>query len=278
MFDKIKRLLTEIEKTSLENKSKNEDKLKTVLSTINKIEDEILGLEKRTKNLLDEIHEKGGDQSISFSDPDIKAETAESSGFVTKIQSARVNITTLIDKGWNLIVSGKYKEAIENLNKAKKMDPKNVKVYNLLGWAYIHLDQYDKGALLFQEVLSMDPQNEMAHANLGYINHKKGLYGEAIEKLSSIHRGAKNKQAVLYALFYLGLVYYEREMYEDSVDFLNDAISVGPNLYEAYYYLGKAYQKQGLNNLCEQVWERLIETNKYNVWAKKAEEELKNGK
>lgn len=274
MFDKIKNLLTEIEKTSLENKAKNEDKLKTVLSTISKIEEEILGLEERTKNLLDEIHGKGKTQSDNPSNPGSEMETAESSGFITKIQSGRVNITTLIDKGWNLIVSGKYKEAIENLNKAKKMDPKNVKVYNLLGWAYIHLDQYDKGALLFQEVLSMDPQNEMAHANLGYINHKKGLYGEAIEKLSSIEKKAKNKQAVLYALFYLGLVYYEREMYEDSVDFLNKAISVGPNLYEAYYYLGKAYQKQGLNNLCEQVWERLIETNKYNVWAKKAEEEM----
>ena len=277
MFEKIKNLLTEIEKTSLENKEKNEDKLKTVLSTISKIEEEILGLEERTKNLLEEINKKNQPQSDKNDKSEKKAETAESTGFISKIQSSRVNITTLIDKGWNLIVSGKYKEAIENLNRAKKMDPKNIKVYNLLGWAYIHLEQYEKGALLFQEVLSMDPHNEMAHANLGYINHKKGLYGEAIEKLSSIKKGAKNKQAVLYALFYMGLVYYEREMYEDSVDFLNEAISVGPNLYEAYYYLGKAYQKQGLNNLCEQVWERLIETNKYNIWAKKAEEEL-NGK
>ena len=274
MFDKIKNLLTEIEKTSLENKTKNEDKLKTVLSTISKIEEEILGLEKRTKNLLKEIKEK---QSIPKKNNDEslqKGETAKSSDFIKKIQSSRVNITTLIDKGWNLIVSGQYKKAIENLNKARKMDPKNVKVYNLLGWAYIHLEQYDKGALLFQEVLSMEPQNEMAHANLGYINHKKGLYGEAIEKLSSIENKAKNKQAVLYALFYLGLVYYEREMYEDSVEFLNKAINVGPNLYEAYYYLGKAYQKQGLNNLCQQIWERLIKTNKYNIWAKKAEGEL----
>ena len=274
MFDKIKNLLTEIEKTSLDNKTKNEDKLKTVLSTISKIEEEILGLEKRTKNLLEEINKKNQTHSEESDESEKEVETAESTGFVSKIQSSRVNITTLIDKGWNLIVSGKYKEAIENLNRAKKMDPKNVKVYNLLGWAYIHLEQYEKGALLFQEVLSMEPHNEMAHANLGYINHKKGLYGEAIEKLSSIEKMAKNKQAVLYALFYLGLVYYEREMYEDSVEFLNRAITVGPNLYEAYYYLGKAYQKQGLNNLCQQIWERLIKTNKYNIWAKKAEEEL----
>ncbi len=274
MFEKIKTLLTEIEKTNIANKIQNEDRLKTVLSTISKIEEEILGLETRTKNLLDEIRKKNKNK-VSENNQTVKnSDTAESSEFITKIQSSRVNITTLIDKGWNLIVNGEYKEAIKTLNDAKKMDPKNIKVYNLLGWAYIHLEQYDKSSLLFQEVLSMDPHNEMAHANLGYINHKKGLYGEAIEKLSSIEKKAENKQAVLYSLFYLGLVYFEREMYEDAVELLNKAINVGPNLYEAYYYLGKAYQKQGRKNLCHQIWERLIKTNKYNIWAKKAQEEI----
>lgn len=275
MFDKIKNLLSEIEKAEKGNKEQNKEKLKTILSTIDKIEDEILELKERTEFLLDGTGLSKMKKSEMKTDEE--KETAESTGFINKIQSSRVNITTLIDKGWNLIVSGKYKEAIKELNKAKKMDPKNIKVYNLLGWAYIHLKKYDKSSLIFQEVLNMDPKNEMAHANLGYINHKKGLYGEAIEKLSAIERSAKNKQAVLYALFYLGLVYYEREMYEDSVEFLNKAINVGPNLYEAYYYLGKAYQKQGLKNLCSQIWEKLIKTNKYNIWAKKAKEEL-NGK
>ena len=277
MFDKLKNLLSEIEKTGIENKEKNEEKLKTILSTICKIEEEILELKKRTQTLLDLTKTNETKEYEEKEAPVEEKETAESTGFIHKIQSSRVNITTLIDKGWNLIVSGKYKEAIKALNKAKKMDPKNTKVYNLLGWAYIHLEKYDKSSLIFQEVLNIDPQNEMAHANLGYINHKKGLYGEAIEKLSAIEKNAKNKQAVLYALFYLGLVYYERHMYEDSVEFLNKAINTGPNLYEAYYYLGKAYQKQGLNNLCSQIWEKLIKTNKYNIWAKKAKEEL-NGK
>ncbi len=277
MFDKIKNLLSEIEKAGKGNKEQNKEKLKTILSTIDKIEDEILELKERTEFMLDETGLPKMKKSEKKKETDEEKETAESTGFINKIQSSRVNITTLIDKGWNLIVSGKYKEAIKELNRAKKMDPKNIKVYNLLGWAYIHLEKYDKSSLVFQEVLNMDPKNEMAHANLGYINHKKGLYGEAIEKLSAIEKSAKNKQAVLYALFYLGLVYYEREMYEDSVEFLNKAINVGPNLYEAYYFLGKAYQKQGLNNLCSQIWEKLITTNKYNIWAKKAKEEL-NGK
>lgn len=262
MFEKIKKLLSEIEENKSENKKENEEKLSVVLSTINKIEDEISSIEKRAEVLLDDI--RGEEQK----------ETAESTGFRDKIQSTRVNITTLIDKGWNQIVTGKYKEAIETLKRAKKMDPQNVKVYNLLGWAYIHLEKYDKSSLVFQEVLKLDPTNEMAQANLGYINHKKGLYGEAIEKLSMIEKKAKNKQAVLYALFYLGLVYFEREMYEDSIEFLNKAISVGPNLYEAYYYLGMAYEKMEMNNLSRQIWEKLIEISKYNIWSERAKEKL----
>jgi tetratricopeptide (TPR) repeat protein len=268
MFERIKDLLVEIEKTGLKDQEKEEEQLKTVLSTISKIKDEIIEIEKKTKKLLNTVKDVEDKESKD------NEETAESSGFINKIQSTRVNITTLIDKGWNLIVSGKYDEAVKALSKAKKMDPKNIKVYNLLGWAYIHLKQYDKSSLIFQEVLKMDPQNEMAHANLGYINHKRGLYGEAIEKLSSIERNAKDRQAVLYALFYLGLVYYERQMYEDSLEFLNKAINIGPNLYEAYYYLGKAYEKQGLKNLRDQIWEKLIRINKYNIWADKARKEL----
>ena len=53
MFDKLKKLLSEIEKTGIEKKEKNEEKLKTILSTISKIEEEILELKKRTQTLLD---------------------------------------------------------------------------------------------------------------------------------------------------------------------------------------------------------------------------------
>jgi tetratricopeptide (TPR) repeat protein len=268
MFEKIKNLLLEIEKTGVKNNEKN---ISSILSAIKKIKEEIFDIEKKAEDLLK------GASGVESKEIKKKPEVAELSGFLNKIQSTRVNITTLIDKGWNLIVSGKYAEAVKTLVKANKMDPENVKVYNLLGWAYIHLKKYDKSSLIFQEVLKIDPKNEMAHANLGYINHKKGLYGEAIEKLSSIEKNAKDRQAVLYALFYLGLVYYEREMYEDSIEYLNKAISAGPNLYEAYYYLGKAYEKQGLKNLCNQIWEKLIKINKYNIWAEKARREL-NGK
>jgi len=266
MFEKIKERLQEIEKMANRDENTREE-LNKILKGITEVKNEIERLEDKTKSLL------GRDENIKEKKP----RHTDMSGFLSKIQSARVNVETLLDRGWNYIVSGRYEKASRELLQAKKLSPKNVQIYNLLGWAYIHLEQYDKASLTFQEVLNLDSNNEMAHANLGYLNYKKGLYREAIEGLSNITKNANNKQAVLYALFYLGLIYQEREMFDDAIEFLNKAIALGPNLYEAYYYLGKAYKKRGLNNLATQIWEKLIDINKFNIWAKKAKEEL-NGK
>lgn len=262
MFDRIKDRLKNIE-NSEEISSEDKEELTKIMNTIKQIKNEIIQLEEITADLIDKKEQLKED-----------TESEIDMGFLSKIQSARVNIETIVDKGWNYIVAGKYKEAIEILRRGKKMYPENIKVHNLLGWAYIHLEQFDKASVTFQKVLNIDAKNEMAQANLGYINYKKGLYGEAIERLSNIVSNAKNKQATLYALYYLGLVYFERNMYNDSIEFLNKAIALGPNLYEAYYYLGKAYQKRGLRNLSHQIWKKLIDLNAYNIWAKKAREEL----
>lgn len=261
MFDKIKKRLKDIENDPFKNENVKEE-LEKIQKTITEVKREIIHLEEKTKELSDHI--KG--QKVE-GNKDVK-------GFLSGIQSARVNVETLLDRAWNYIVSGKYTEAIKELLHAKQMDSKNVKIYNLMGWAYINLEQYDKASLNFQDVMILDPKNEMVQANFGYLKYKKGQFTEAIEGLSKIAEDAKNKQAVLYALYYLGLIYYEREMYNDAIDLLNRAITLGPNLYEAYYYLGMSYKKRGLTNLAIQIWKKLISINQYNIWSDKAREAL----
>ncbi len=261
MFEKIKKRLKEIEEKSFKNNDTNGE-LKKILKSINQVKKEIIELEFKTKTLLGQGI---GDES-----------EGDVTGFISGIKSARVNVETLLDRGWNNLVSGKYSEAVNELLDAKQMDPRNVKIYNLLGWAYINMEQYDKANLTIQDALNLDESNEMAKANMAFLNYKKGDYAEAIKNLSIITENSDNKQAILYALFYLGLIYYEREMYNDAIELLNKAITQGPNLYEAYYYLGLAYKKRGLGNLATQIWKRLIDINQYNIWAKKAMEELDN--
>ncbi len=65
-----------------------------------------------------------------------------------------------------------------------------------------------------------EPANSLARINVGYICLKKRIFGEAIEHLSKAIRLDNDRKATLYAHYYLGLVYLEREMFEDASDLL----------------------------------------------------------
>src|SRR5207247_10003513 len=85
-----------------------------------------------------------------------------------------------------------------------------------------------------------EPANSLARINVGYICLKKRIFGEAIEHLSKAIRLDNDKKATLYAHFYLGLVYLQREMYEDAQTFFGKTLKLGPNLIDASYALGGA--------------------------------------
>ena len=90
-------------------------------------------------------------------------------------------------------------------------------------------EDYDEALGNFSKVLMKEPANALARINVGYICLKKGIFGEAIEHLSKAIRLDNDRKATLYAHYYLGLVYLEREMYEDAQTFLpEDPASSAP--------------------------------------------------
>jgi tetratricopeptide (TPR) repeat protein len=119
------------------------------------------------------------------------------------------------------------------------------------------------------------PQNALARINVGYICLKKRIFGEAIEHLSRAIRLDNDKKATLYAHFYLGLVYLERDMFEDAQTFFQKTIALGPNLIEAYYELGRAFWFNGQQDDALKTWRDGYSTNKFNPWGKRCAEALK---
>ena len=111
---------------------------------------------------------------------------------------------------------------------------------SLLGWAQMLQEKYDDALATFSKVLMKEPANALARINVGYICLKKRIFGEAIEHLSKAIRLDNDRKATLYAHYYLGLVYLEREMYEDAQTFFRKTLALGPNLIEAYFELGRA--------------------------------------
>jgi len=185
-----------------------------------------------------------------------------------------IGASTFIQKGWSLISLGDYPGAVQALSKALTLSPGDTQAESLLGWAQMLNEDYDDALQTFQKVLNKEPANSLARINVGYICLKKRIFGEAIEHLSKAIRLDNDKKATLYAHYYLGLVYLEREMYEDAQTFFKKTLHLGPNLIEAYFELGRAFWFSGDQDEARRTWEEGYKANKFNPWGKRCKETL----
>ena len=185
-----------------------------------------------------------------------------------------IGASTFIEKGWSRLSLGDYEGAETALMKAIELAPGDPQSEALLGWAQMLQEKYDAALMNFQKVLMRQPSNALARINVGYICLKKRIFGEAIEHLSKAIRLDNDKKATLYANFYLGLVYLEREMYEDAQLFFQKTLALGPNLIEAYYELGRAFWFNEQQEDARQAWRTGHATNKFNPWGMRCAEVL----
>jgi tetratricopeptide (TPR) repeat protein len=192
-----------------------------------------------------------------------------------RVHADHIGASTFIEKGWSKISAGDHAGAEQDLKKALELSPNDPQAESLLGWALMLQDKFDDALLNFQKVLIREPQNALARINVGYICLKKGIFGEAIEHLSRAIRLSNDKKATLYAHFYLGLVYLERDMFEDAQTFFQKTIALGPNLIEAYYELGRAYWFNGQRDEALETWKSGFAKNRFNPWGKRCADVLK---
>jgi tetratricopeptide (TPR) repeat protein len=190
------------------------------------------------------------------------------------VHADHLGASTYIEKGWSLISLGDYAGAIQSLDKALSLSPGDVQAQSLLGWAQMLHEDYDDALGTFSRVLMKEPANALARINVGYICLKKRIFGEAIEHLSKAIRLDNDRKATLYAHYYLGLVYLEREMFEDAQTFFRKTLKLGPNLIEAYFELGRALWFAGRRDEAMQTWAEGHKANKFNPWAKRCKEML----
>jgi tetratricopeptide (TPR) repeat protein len=190
------------------------------------------------------------------------------------VHADHLGASTYIEKGWSLISLGDYAGAIQSLEKALTLSPGEIQAQSLLGWAQMLHEDYDDALGTFSRVLMKEPANALARINVGYICLKKRIFGEAIEHLSKAIRLDNDRKATLYAHYYLGLVYLEREMFEDAQTFFRKTLKLGPNLIEAYFELGRALWFAGQREEAMQTWAEGHKANKFNPWAKRCKEML----
>jgi tetratricopeptide (TPR) repeat protein len=234
------------------------------LAELGQLKDGIRGLAERYKQMNNGV---GGTRAGPAPAPQF-------TGARPAVQADHLGASTYIEKGWSLISLGDHAGAIQALEKALALSPGAVQAQSLLGWAQMLHEDYDDALATFSKVLMKEPANALARINVGYICLKKRIFGEAIEHLSKAIRLDNDRKATLYAHYYLGLVYLEREMYEDAQTFFQKTLALGPNLIEAYYDMGRAQWFAGDQDGARRSWADGHKANKFNPWAKRCQEML----
>lgn len=190
------------------------------------------------------------------------------------VHADHIGASTFIEKGWTAISLGDYAAAAEALTRALELSPEATEAQSLLGWAQMHQAQYDEALATFSQVLMREPANALARVNVGYICLKKRIFGEAIEHLSRAIRLGNDRKATLYAHFYLGLVYLEREMYDDAQTFFRKTLALGPNFIEAWYELGRVQWAAGERDAAIESWTSGWQANRLSPHGKRCREML----
>jgi len=182
--------------------------------------------------------------------------------------------STFVEKGWSKLSLGDSAGAEVALRRALELAPGNLEAETLLGWAQMGQAQYESALATFQRVLRQDPEHPLARTNLGYLCLRERQYGEAIDHLSRVIRANHDAKATLYAHLYLGMVYREREMFDDAELFFAKALELGPNLLQAWYECGRSRWAAGRRTEAHAAWRAGAAANMFNPWGKRCAEVL----
>ena len=162
--------------------------------------------------------------------------------------------STHIERGWSALAAGDWPAAQQQLRQAVQLDTTSTTARALLGWALMYDNHSDEALELCLQVLVKEPDHGLARVAVGAICLRKGIVGEAIEHLSRAAARGSDGRASLYANFWLGVAYLERDMPSDAVEFLRRAVTQGPNLAEGWTELGRALWFRGQHAEAREAW------------------------
>jgi tetratricopeptide (TPR) repeat protein len=94
--------------------------------------------------------------------------------------TASGDATSHLELGRSYTETGRWDEAIAELETATRLDPTLTEAHFRLGNAYAQRGELDKAAEEFKAVLRLNEGDAAAHSNLGVVYYRQGRLNEAI--------------------------------------------------------------------------------------------------
>ena len=126
----------------------------------------------------------------------------------------------------NLIKIKKFKEAQIKCEEIKKHFDKNVEFLHVYGFVFFNLNNYEKAIDQWEKAIKIDPKFVDGLNNLGNALSKIKKFDEAINYLNK----ALNLRPNFFETYYtLSEIFFQKGMYEESLKNINKAFSLKPN-------------------------------------------------
>ncbi len=144
-----------------------------------------------------------------------------------------------------------YKKAVKEYEKAIALNPKAVEACNGVGIAYTMLKRYSDAIDAQNKALALQPDFAEAYAGLGLVYFMQEKYNLAENRYMHAFARSRNRdenrrpEFELEVCLKIGIIYLNQKRYEEAATFYRTALSINPNIAEAYHNLGLSYAHQG---------------------------------
>ena len=170
-------------------------------------------------------------------------------------------------------------QALATYLQASKDNPGEVSFYILTGELYEAKQNWDQAKAMYQQALSMSPDNPLASNNLAYVLLEQGGNVDvAMGMAQTARRGMPNSPN---AADTLGWAYYHKGIYQSAISQFQEALRLNeragaPDDPVLHYHLGLAYQKANQLSLARQQLEKVLKLKPDHTDARKALQELRS--
>jgi TolB-like protein/DNA-binding winged helix-turn-helix (wHTH) protein/Tfp pilus assembly protein PilF len=159
-------------------------------------------------------------------------------GFAKSIQDNPSYATAYQRYSLYLMAMGRTEASVEQIDKARELDPLSISINFSLGWRFYMARQYDRAIQQLRNTLEMDPSYELPHLVLGLSYAQKGDFGLAIPELRKAVELSHGTPLMISAL---ANVYARSGNKAEAERLLVDLSSESKTQYVSPYYFAVVY-------------------------------------
>jgi len=142
------------------------------------------------------------------------------------LQNDSTQFDALFNLGYRYYLTAAYGPSVSYLEKAKSVSPETARVYNMLGYAYLGLNNFNEAKKNFTIQIEVDPTNANSYDSMAEFYYHIGDTSAAIKHYS---KACEIDSSFANAYYMLGRIYQEIDQSEKALIHLKKFIQLAPS-------------------------------------------------